>query len=305
MINSSYILWMAVSALICCGVHYLLARSMKKRALLAVLTLLIGLILVPVFSRVGYCLLQWEYVSSYGFGNTLITDDMSMNSFYCGMLGAILSAILAAKCTGNGVLDALNVFAPAGALMAALARFGEYFLGLICAGNYIEESPFCFFPLSIRNEWGEWYVAVFMISGIIYLGVFALSLLVFKKKTFLRTLFYLCLPQIFCESLRNQSLIWTQFVRVEQLLCMLVVEGILIYLGIKAQGEKKRFVPAITGLVCAGVFVAVEFGVGGKILPGMSPAVFYAVMVLGLAVLAAMENWLIKLQPPIRYCSPN
>lgn len=297
MLNTTYLIWMGCSVLAAGAVHYFLAGALKKRGLLAALTLLIGTVLGAVFARLGYCLLQLEYATGYGLVDTLLTDDMSMMSFYSGMLGVILGAVLAAKCTGNKVMDALNVYAPAGALLASLARFGEHFLDMICAGNYIEDEALCFFPFAVSNEWGEWYVAVHLFAGVFYLVIAVAALLKFREKRFLRTLFYLCLVQVFCESLRNQSLIWSQFIRVEQLICMLVVEAILILQGVRAKGEKRRFLPALAGVACAGVFVAVEFAVGGKLLNGTPIPVFYAVMNAGLILLALLENWLMRRQP--------
>lgn len=296
MLNTTYLLFVGASLLLSCAAHFLIASALKKRGVLALLTVLFGTLLGIVFAKVGYCLLQLDYAVSYGITDLLLSDDMSMMSYYCGMLGVVLGAILAAKATGNQTMAALNAYAPAGALLAALLRFGEHFLDMICAGNYIEDEALCFFPFGVANEWGEWYVAVHLFAGAFYLAIALVSFLRFKEKRFLRTLFYLCLVQVFCESLRNQSLFWFQFLRVEQLLCMIVVEAILLMLGLRAKDEKKRFVPAITGLICAGVFVAVEFAVGGKIFEGVSIVYFYAVMLIGLALLGFMENWLIRRQ---------
>ena len=296
MINISYVIWMIGSALICSGVHLLTANGMKKRGQLAALTLVMSTILGILFARLSYIVIQPDYAIGGGLADTLLSDDLGLTSFIGGAAGVILGALIAGKCTGNKAGPTLSAFAPAGALMAAMARFGEYFLGTICAGNYIENETMQFFPLSVSNEWGEWYLAVFMFSGIFYIGVFLASLLRFKTYRFMRTVFYLCLPQVFFESLRNQSLMWSQFIRAEQLLCMILVEIILIILGIGAKDEKKRFWPAAAGLLWAGVFVAVEFAAGGKIFVDMSPFVYYGVMVLGLASLGCMEHWLIKKQ---------
>jgi len=296
MLNHMYLLCACASALLSFGLHWRLASSLKKRGQLAGLTLLFGALLGILFAKVGYCLLQLDYAMSYGLVEVLLSDDMSMMSFYSGMLGVILGAVLAAKCTGNPVMASLNVFAPAGALLASLLRFSEHFLDMIGAGNYIENESLCFFPFAVSNEWGEWYVAVHLFAGLFYLAIAVVALLGFKEKRFWRTLFYLCLVQVFCESLRNQSLFWSQFLRVEQLICMLVVEAILILHGLGLKGEKKRFIPALTGLLCAGIFVVVEFAVGGKLFEGISIIYFYAVMLLGLALLAFMENWLIRRQ---------
>ncbi len=296
MINSSYVYWMIGSALICSGVHFLTANGMRKRGILAGLTLVFGFVFGAVFSRLLYIVIQPDYALGNGFIDTLVSEDMGQTSFLGGAMGVIFGAAIAGKCTGNKAIDALNAFAPAGALMAALARFGEHFLGTICAGNYVENEALHFFPLSVSNEWDEWYLAVYIISGIIYLGVFLVSLLKFKNKRFLRTVFYLCLPQIFCESLRNQSLIWSEFIRAEQLICMVLVEAILILHGFRIKNDKSRFWPAVAGLLWAGVFVAVEFAAGGKIFVGSSPFFYYGIMVLGLISLGWMEHWLIRKQ---------
>ena len=295
MMNLTYLLWMLGSALIAAAVHFYTAKGLKKRAPLALLTLAFGTVLGTVLARLGYCLLQADYALGYGLEYTLLSDDMSLMSFFCGALGVILGAVLAAKCTGSRVMPALNAFAPAGALMAALARFGEHFLGMICAGNYLENEAFCFFPVAVCNEWDEWYLAVHLYTGLLCLVVAAVSLFRFRERRFLRTVYYLCLVQIICESLRNQSLIWSQFIRVEQLFCMVTVEIILLLLGLRA--KKHGYLPAVIGLLCAGVFVAVEFAVGGKLLNGVHPVFFYAVMAVGLAVLAVMECRLIRCQP--------
>lgn len=297
MLNLNYLLWMIGSALIAAAAHFFTAKELKKRTPLVLLTLAFGAVLGTALARLGYCLLQPDYTLGYGLEYTLFSDDMSLMSFFCGALGVILGAVLAAKCAGNRVMPALNAFAPAGALMAALARFGEHFLGTICAGNYLENEAFCFFPLAVCNEWEEWYLAVHLYTGLLCLIVAAVSLFRFRERRFLRTVYYLCLVQILCESLRNQSLIWSQFIRAEQLLCMVTVLGILLLLGLRARPKTRRFLPVIAGLLCAGVFVAVEFAVGGKLLNGVHPVFFYAVMAAGLAVLAVMECRLISRQP--------
>ena len=291
--NQSYLIFMLGSAMITAGVHYLLAGGMKKRGLLAALTFVFGAALGVVCSKLVYGLICIQDVLLDGIGETLLSDNLECMSYYGGVAGVILGAALAAKCTGNKVVKALNTYAPAGALMAALARFGEYFLDTINVGRMIEDERLQFFPLAQGVDFGygytEWYLAVFMLCGIAGVIVFLVSLNKFKDKRFLRTLFYLCLPQIIFESLRNYNrLTWTQFVRVEQLMCMLYIEAMLLLYGVWAgKGTRNRFLPAIVGLVCAGVFVGVEFALDKT---NLSHAVTYAVMIAGLCVLAWMEQ---------------
>ena len=291
--SRSYLIFMLGSALITAGVHYLLAGGLKKRGLLAALTFLFGAVLGAVCAKLVYCLICIQDVLLDGVAETLLSDSMECVSYYGGLAGVILGAVLAAKCTGNRPMEALNAYAPAGALMAAMARFAEYFLGTVCVGRMIEDESFQFFPLALGVDYGygytEWYLAVFMLAGIAYFIVFLVSLNKFRERRFLRTLFYLCLPQIILESLRNYNrLTWTQFVRVEQLACMLYIETVfLLYAVWAGKGTKNRFLPAIVGLVCAGVFIGVEFALDKTNLPH---ALTYSVMIAGLAVLGVMEH---------------
>ncbi|MBR0407172.1 MAG: prolipoprotein diacylglyceryl transferase [Clostridia bacterium] len=291
--NSSYLIFMLGSAMITAGVHYLLAGGMKKRGMLAALTFLFGAVLGVICAKLMYGLICIQDVLLDGIEETLLSGSMECLSFFGGAAGVILGAALAAKCTGNKVMKALDAYAPAGALMAALARFAEYFLGTVCVGRMIEEEALQFFPLALGVDYGygytEWYLAVFMLAGIAALIVFLVSLNRFKEKRFIRTLFYLCLPHIIFESLRNYNrLTWTQFVRVEQLACMLYIEAVLVLYGVWAgKGAKNRFLPALVGLVCAGLFVGVEFALDKTNLPHV---LTYAVMIAGLAALGVMEH---------------
>lgn len=291
--NQAYLLFMGGGALIAAGVHFLLAKGMKKRGLLTALTLVFGVLLGAVCARLSFILLKMEDALMDGIWETLVSDNLECVSFFGGAAGVIFGAVLAAKITGNAPLPALNAWAPAGALMAAAARFAEYFLGTLCVGRIIEDEAFQFFPLAMGVDfygYTEWYLAVFSLAGLAYLAVFLVSLLHFKDRRFLRTLFYLCLPQIILESLRNYNrLTWTQFVRVEQLACMVCIEAILVLYGLWTEkGTKRRFLPALVGLGCAGVFVAVEFALDKTSLPH---ALTYSVMALFLALLGWMEHW--------------
>ncbi len=288
--NTSYLFFMSGSALITSGAHFLLAKNMKKRGLLAAFTLVFGSVLGVLCARLSYCLIALRDVLSDGFAESLFSDSMECMSFLGGAAGVILGAALAAKCTGNRVIPALNAYAPAGALMAALARFAEGLAGTVNVGRIIEDEACQFFPLALGVDfygYTEWHLAVFMFSGLACLAAAVISFKAIRDRRFLRTLFYLCLPQILFESLRNYNrLTWTQFVRAEQLLCMIAVEAVLLLYGLWQHRGLKGFVPALTGLCCAGLFVAIEFALDKTDIPHIMS---YAAMIAGLVLLAAAE----------------
>ena len=291
--STAYLLILCGGVLLSACVYCFLNRRDTRTIFRAVLTVLMSSALGLIVCKALYMITQIDYTLAYGFSETLFTLDPLRCSFYGAAAGACLGAALAGKWTGMRPLQALNRFAPAGILMAAVARFGEYFLEnkLYGCGRYfdIETEPFfCRFPISIGNEWDEYYLAVFMLEGICCLAVFALSVFGLKKDRFIRSLFYFCLPQILCESLRRMSFVWHEFVKVEQLLCMLVMEGILLYYALKTpKTQRNRFLPPILGLVAAGIFVAVEFALDKSDLPHL---LTYAVMVLGMGLLAFSET---------------
>ena len=97
----------------------------------------------------------------------------------------------------------------------------------------MENETFARAPFAISNEWGEWFWAVFLLEALAALVV-AVVFSVRKKEDaipglrFERVVYYLCVPQIFCESLRALGMRWG-FVRIEQVLCGVIIEALLIY----------------------------------------------------------------------------
>ena len=115
----------------------------------------------------------------------------------------------------------------------------------------------------------------------------------YEKYRWLRTLFYLCLPQILCESLRSTSIAWL-FVRAEMWFCYLLCEGVLIWYAFRAgRKQLKSWVPAIVGLVACGIVITAQFAIDGKITVGNSAIpqwISYAVEIAALAAVAVAEH---------------
>ncbi len=283
-----YSLWMVGSALLCILLFFFLLKGEEKRLKLCICSLVLGALGGAIFSKMVYYITQIDYMLVAGLWESLLVwDDPSQFSYYGGVLGVCLGIVVAAKAAKLPVMSVLNRFAPCGALMAALARVGEVFLGMLGTGMYLENEALHFFPLAVSNEWDEWYLAVFMMGGLAYTVVFLASLFRFRSHAFLRTVFYLCLPQILLESLRNQGMFWLFCVRVEQIFCMVGLETVLVVYSIKGKGKKNPFAAPILGLLMAAVFVGLEFALDKTDVPRI---ITYAVMALGLAILGYSEN---------------
>ena len=180
--------------------------------------------------------------------------------------------------------------------MVTGARAAEWFLDMLGAGAYVENETFAKAPFAISNEWGEWFWAVFLLEALFALIVAVVFAVRNKEDTivslrFERVVYYLCVPQIFCESLRALGMRWG-FVRIEQVLCGVIIEGLLIYGCLQYTADKgfwKRFWPCFAALGCVGVIVGVEFGLDK--VPLVSDIIWYCVMIAALVGFAALERF--------------
>ena len=300
----AWLVWMGGSALVCGLLLFACSAAaketvLKKSAVFSLLSLGLGILLGLLCSKLFYLLLRPSTPLKEGF----FSVNPSEMTYYGGLAGVCLGVAAAAKCSRYPVLKALNHFAFTAAVLAALIRFGEYWLGYLGTGG-LENLypgdidgivlPFPFGMTEVFSEdYSECYLAVFMLEGALSLCV---AFFAFRKRKdplcFIRTLFYLCLFQILCESMRDISLRWL-FVRYAQLFCYLVAEGILVWYGIVSVREKKRnFGAAILGLIVCGLTVTEEFMMEGKIFAdwGLPRVVIYLLMALGLAAMAVAEH---------------
>ena len=177
-----------------------------------------------------------------------------------------------------------------------MARFAEYFLFPTGTGAVLDDPlPF---PIAVTIVYSEYYseslLAVFMYEGVMSLVAFVLSLVHRDEhRRLLRTLFYLCLPQILLESLRSEA-INMLFIHLEQLVCYIYLEGVLVWYNKKKNRKSfSSWIPALVGLAVCGLVIACEFAVDGKIHLGDSRIpewIIYSVMACGLAAVAAAEH---------------
>ncbi len=261
--------------------------------------ILFGTALAVVLAKGLYTLLLSSKVwPRYGWASLLRMEPAEF-SFIGGCLGMVLGVALSAKLYQIQASRLLSLFAPAGALMAAGARVAEVFLDMQGAGAYVENEAFARMPFAISNEWGEWFWAVFLLEAVLALIV---AVVFSVRKTedaivslrFEHVVYYLCVPQIFCESLRALGMRWG-FVRIEQVLCGVIIEGLLIYGCLQFKGNAgfwKRYWPCFAALGCVGVIVGVEFGLDK--VPSISDTIWYCVMIAALVGFAVLEHFVTR-----------
>ena len=291
--NGNYWLCISVTALLSFG--WLAVRLGKRdmKPWSALLALPLSVLLGAVLGKLMYVALLFQRIWPRFGAEALWRLKAAEFSFFGGGLGVILAMALTAKLTRQKIKPFLSAFAPCGALLAAGFRAAEYFQGMLGAGSYMESSVFTRFPFAIVNQWGEWHLAVFALEALAAL-IIALVFALRKREDRIpglhmeRTVFYLCVTQIFFESLRNQCMRWG-FVRVEQVLCGMTVVGLIVYSCFQVKGLKglKRFWPALCSLLCIAILVLVEFGLDKF---NFSTVFWYGVMIAVLCGFGALEN---------------
>ena len=290
--------WLILLASLALGTAWLAVRANKRGMKLApVFTgVLLGSLLALALAKIVYTVLLSNKVwPRYGWAS-LVRLEASEFSFIGGCLGMVLGMAASAKLHNIQPTRLLSLFAPAGALMVTGARAAEWFLDMLGAGAYVENETFAKAPFAISNEWGEWFWAVFLLEALFALIVAVVFAVRNKEDTivslrFERVVYYLCVPQIFCESLRALGMRWG-FVRIEQVLCGVIIEGLLIYGCLQYTADKgfwKRFWPCFAALGCVGVIVGVEFGLDK--VPLVSDIIWYCVMIAALIGFAALEHF--------------
>ena len=319
---SPYLQWMMIGTLAIFALYSLrclLSRReppVRKRALLtALVALVLTVRLALELARVGYVVLSEAFDLSeeglYWDDDVLLplfTFDAAHLSFFCGAVGVCLSVWLANCITrrGKGAVTAgMDAFAPFGALMVVLFRLGQAFEPALHshgggkplpAGSSLARFPFAV-DIEIAGGYTGWVWNIALMSAVfafIWAAVaFYISLRGRGRRglVFTLTLFFLCLPQVMCESMRGNDIKWL-FVHVEQLFCVLVLLGVLLYwiIGSKGVPLLRRWAPLLILAAGCGLIVVAEFAIDGKWFD-FSHTICYIFMAVVLAGMGFAGGW--------------
>ncbi len=245
-------------------------------------------------ARLFYCAARIYYYLEIGLENTLRLWDGGY-ALWGAVGGAALAAVIAAKSGKEPLGRLMDALAPPAALVIALMRFAEYFSGE-GRGFYMDQEAFCFFPLSVyRADYGEWNLAVFVWEGAAALLILAVLLRKQRKEGNTARLFLLLYSacQIWLESMRHDRTLRWLFVRVSQLTAALVIVGLMAGALVRwAQRRECRRAKPSEIVLCwaavlagAGVSIAMEFSVEGKIFVDLPVWAAYAIMACACAVI--------------------
>ena len=317
---SAYLWIMAAGSIAIFALYGLYCKSasrfpaLQKRAwVTAGLGFLFAAVFGTILARCGYALLMSELDFEYDGIEALaqlLEFEIDHVSFFCGAAGVVLGVLLANRITRKGhVITGMDAFAPFGALLCALYRIGEIFFGSYGAGSVlVEGSGLAFFPFAVKiavagSDQDTWRWAVFALSAAFALILAGIVFFRLKGKgrtgfCFTVTLFFLALPQVLCESLRTRGMFWGPFVHAEELLCAVVLLGVMLFWILKSGkglSFARRWWPLGVLILGAGILVGVEFAIDGKYF-GLPVPVCYVIMcavlaAIGFAGAAAAKRW--------------
>lgn len=156
-------------------------------------------------------------------------------SFFGLILGLTLGFLIAARMTGLGRGETLDRMAIPGAFLIAVLRFLTLFWGELGLGEFgtlgitVSDGTFgAFWPLGIRDNWGEWWLAVSTLEALtaIGCGIYGITrrekFIAWDGWLFERMSIILCSAQLFLELLHSASTV-TYFVHTEQAYCAVYI----------------------------------------------------------------------------------
>lgn len=296
-----YALWVAAGLLVCFLTLCWQLRRSGKGAATALLVVALASVVGVVMAKLCYVLLLADSTLALDGIESFIYRDADTFCVFGGAAGAMLGAWLSAKLVKMKPVKMLDIFAPCGALALAFLRAGEGELGTIGAGGFVDaESALARFPFAVANAYGEHLYAVFYLEALFALACGVVML--WRGGAWregLRTelcLFFLALPQVLCESMRMRCMKWG-FVRIEQLLCALLLLALIGYACRKRGSEqKRRYLPLAVGALCVAVVGALEFALDKS---GIPIWLCYVMMAVDLLCMALAECYAVKRRAPL------
>ena len=247
----------------CMAAVILFARGLKRRDIAPVYALpftAAGLLLAFILGKAFFLLFNCYQLSFAG----LFSFAPSEFSFTGCLVGLVLGVALSALAARRPVPSVLDSFALPCCILAAFVRFAEAFagdLGLAEMATFgLDEisdgSALAFFPFAVRDQWGQWLLALSTLETI---GAVIAAILVIRHDTAGRrvlsvprkgtliepALFMLCAFGLFFETAKISGVVF-YYVHIEQLLSALVMLGLLIRLcsRLSRAGRRLPWLPA-------------------------------------------------------------
>ena len=280
----TYFLCAALSVLAGCAAAALGYRKHRIGIKAAAPCILGALLLGALGARLYYIVCY--HLPGAGMGSRPFVSDKPYEYAACGaVLGAMAGCALGARLSRLPAGKALDILTPGAVLALTLERLCEVFADSAW-GEEILDEQWKFFPVALRDAYGDYYGAVNLLEAAAALAV----LLAFLRPRTLRdgsrfalALLWWSMGQILCESLRAETLRWG-FVRVQQVQCAVFGAAVILWALRRVKGRARAVLPAIY-LAGVGAVIALEFALDRLSWPRWLD---YALMALSLCLMGAI-----------------
>ena len=234
--SPAFAVGMMLAGLAACTAWY--GFRLKKNGLpvsAALLAAVIGSVLALLCAKAGFLLHDLGANLLEGYWDEVTDLTAETLSFVCGAAGIVAGAAIAAKILKIRPAKALDLFAAPGCVFLCLARLAEGGMDIIGVGDTIEAEWLQFFPLAMRNGWGDAYLSVFVLEALTALVCLVPALRNregdWDGGVFARTAVCLLGAQIGWEMLLQYPYVrtfFTSFVSLEQVFCAIFFMVILV-----------------------------------------------------------------------------
>ena len=200
----------------------------------ALLSAAFGSVLALICAKAGYLLHDLGANLFEGYFDEVTSFDPAMFSFIAGAAGFIAGTAIAARVSGVRPMEALDLFAAPGCVFVFLARIAEGGMDTIGMGGEVTAEWLQFFPLVMKDSWGDAYLSVFVLEALWALVCLVPALGRREGRdgyVFSRTAVWLLGAQIGLEMLAMYPFIrsfYTSFVSLEQIFCAVALLALMI-----------------------------------------------------------------------------
>lgn len=268
--NPEFAVWMMLAGLAAATVLY--GSSLEKHrmgAKAAGLALVLGSVFALVCAKVCFLLHDLGANLFEGYFDEALSFDPATLSFVGGCLGFVAGTALSARVCRIPVGKALDLFAAPGCVFLFFARIAEAGMDAIGLGNEVAAEWLKFFPMALRNGWGDYYLSVFFLEAVAALLCLIPALKTRKEGereglVFARTAVCLLGAQICLEMLLQYPYIRTfitSFVSLEQVLCAVL----LMVFVVRGCVRNRKWRPAAVTVLLLGVSAFFQFFRDSKI----------------------------------------
>lgn len=278
-----YGLAVSLSALVCL---LFAGRQMRAKALKPQTLSIFAVWCLPLSflcARLVYCLICYDGFARSGVGYFF---DFTAGGYtlWGAILGGCIAAALTARQTRQSCARIADACAAPTALLIALGRLAE---GLVGQGYgwYVEDwfdpmngmslfhpqefGALLRFPFAVEDMYGEWCWAIFVLEALFALIICMLLVRDHPARpgaTALYGLLLLSASQILCESLRQDAVLRFGFVRINQLICAVVIAALLIAGCLRVRNVRQILIAACGTIACIAVVIIMEFALEKKVV---------------------------------------